>query len=84
MEPNHELDNKSEKQLLTEIHTILLGVPGTDEKGVVGKLRELSEQTQGISRAVQTNTTWRKAFAWVIGVIITAVGIMAGIIVTSL
>ena len=84
MQQNHKLDELSEKQILHEIHTVLLGVPGTAEKGVVGDMKELSKQVQGISRAVQINTTWRKALAWVVGGILTAIGIMLGIIVTML
>ena len=74
---------KTNREMIEGIYTVLLGVPGTDEKGVVGDIKSLGEQVQGISRAVQTNTTWRKALAWVLGTIVTAAIVGVTIIVTQ-
>lgn len=75
-------NSKTNREMIEEIYTVLLGVPGTDERGVVGDIRSLSEQVRGISRAVQTNTTWRRTLVWLMGVLITAVIIVATIVLT--
>jgi len=72
-------NNKTNRQMIEEIYTVLLGVPGTEDNGLVGELKDLGRQVQGISRAVQTNTTWRKALMWVVGIILTSVGVLFGI-----
>ena len=73
---------KTNKQLITEIHTVLLGVDGSDDKGLVGTVSMLCEQVQGMSRAVQVNTTWRKALAWMVGVVVIGLATLVGIVVT--
>ncbi len=73
---------KTNKQLLAEIHTVLLGVPGSSDDGLVGTVSELATQVQGMSRAVQANTTWRKALAWMVGVVVIGLATLVGIVVT--
>ncbi len=73
---------KTNTQLLAEIHTVLLGIPGSDDKGLVGVVGELATQVQGMSRAVQVNTTWRKALAWMVGVVVIGLATLVGIVVT--
>ena len=62
---------KSNKDLITEIHTVLLGVPGTEDNGVVGHLKQIETQLDTLNGAVNTNTAWRKALVWIIGAMIT-------------
>ncbi|KKK81628.1 hypothetical protein LCGC14_2811540 [marine sediment metagenome] len=76
------MTSKTSKQLLAEIHTVLLGIPGSDDKGLVGVVGELATQVQGMSRAVQVNTTWRKALAWMVGVVVIGLATLVGIVVT--
>lgn len=73
---------KTNAQLLAEIHTVLLGIPGSDDKGLVGVVAELCTQVQGMSRAVQVNTTWRKALAWMVGVVVIGLATLVGIVIT--
>ncbi len=76
------MTSKTNKQLLAEIHTVLLGIPGSDDKGLVGTVAQLCAQVQGMSRAVQANTTWRKALAWMVGVVVIGLATLIGIVVT--
>lgn len=67
---------KSNKDLITEIHTVLLGVPGTEDNGVVGHLKQIETQLDNLNGAVKTNTAWRKAMVWIIGAMITGYAII--------
>jgi len=67
---------KSNKDLITEIHTVLLGVPGTKDNGVVGKLGRIEKQLNTLNGAVNTNTAWRKAIVWIIGAMVTGFAVM--------
>lgn len=69
--------SKSNKDLITEIHTVLLGVPGTKDGGVVGNLRRIEKQLNTLNGAVNTNTAWRKALVWIIGAMITGYAIIS-------
>lgn len=73
---------KTNKTMLAEIHTVLLGVPGSGDEGLVGTVSELATQVQGMSRAVQVNTTWRKALAWMVGVMVLGLATLVGIVIT--
>ena len=66
---------KSNKEI-TEIHTVLLGVAGTKDSGVVGNLRRIEKQLDTLNGTVNTNTAWRKAMVWVIGAMITGFAII--------
>ena len=77
------LKDKSDRELLVEMYTVMLGVPGTEDTGMAGSFKSLNGQVQGISRAVQVNTTWRKALAWVVGVIIMALGVLGGMVISG-
>ena len=76
------MTSKTSKQLVVEIHTVLLGVPGSSDEGLVGTVGELAVQVQGMSRAVQVNTTWRKSLAWMVGVIVLGLAALVGIVIT--
>ena len=62
---------KTNEEKITEIHTVLLGVPGTKDNGVVGNLKRMGKQLDILNGAVKTNTAWRKAMVWIIGTMIT-------------
>ncbi|GAH89560.1 unnamed protein product [marine sediment metagenome] len=70
------MGGKSNKDLITEIHTVLLGVPGTEDNGVVGHLKQIETQLDNLNGAVNTNTAWRKALVWVIGSMIAGYAIL--------
>jgi len=68
---------KSNKDLITEIHTVLLGVPGTEDNGVVGHLKQIETQLDTLNGAVKTNTACRKALIWIVGIMITSYAIIS-------
>ena len=49
---------KTQKQILQEmqpvlntLHTVILGVPGTEEKGLVGDVKEIKDSVAGLSKS---------------------------------
>ena len=74
------------KNMIRDMYTVMLGVPGTDDKGMAGRSKKMEEkcesietQLKQINGRVTTNTTWRKAFCWALGFMATFLGIFAGI-----
>lgn len=71
---------KTTEQLIQELHTVILGVPGTDDKGMAGRCRDMELHLRQLNGDVKTNTTWRKAFCWAIGLLATGFGVLAGMV----
>jgi len=71
---------KTSEQMIQELYTVTLGVPDTENKGMAGDLKEIKEHLKELNGKVTSNTTWRKAMVWAIGVIGTGLGIVAGIV----
>ena len=66
------MDEKTKEQI-QQIFTVLLGVPNTDDKGMAGLCRKMEKHLAELNGKVNTNTTWRKAMCWVMGIITTGV-----------
>ena len=78
---------KTSEQMIQEIYTVMLGVPGTDDRGMAGRSEKMEEKCEKIEQhlaqlngRVTTNTTWRKAFCWALGLTATGFGIFAGMV----
>jgi len=67
---------KTNTEKISEVHTVLLGVPGTKDNGVVGYLRRIEKQLSILNGAVKTNTAWRKALVWVMGAMIAGYAVL--------
>jgi len=64
---------KTTDDMIRELHTVVFGVQGTDEKGMAKQVNDTEKHLRELNGAVRTNTTWRKALCWSLG-IITAAG----------
>ncbi len=63
---------KTTDDMIKELYTVVLGVPATGEKGMAKLVYDIDKRLRELNGAVKTNTTWRKAFCWVLGLITTA------------
>jgi hypothetical protein len=61
---------KTPEQMLTELYTVILGVPSTGEMGMAQLVYEMEKHLRELNGDVKTNTAWRKAMVWVIGGVI--------------
>jgi len=64
---------KEDSKKIDEMHTVLLGVKGTEDTGVVGQIKDIADQVKETNGCVRTNTAWRKAHTWLIGIAITVI-----------
>lgn len=64
---------KTEKQMIRELHHSFFGIEGTEDKGAIKDIKDMSKQLRILNGAVRTNTAWRKAIVWVIGIMILAI-----------
>ena len=53
--------------LLHDIWKGIYGIPGTDEKGMVGDIKEIVEQQRVQNGSILRNTIWRKVIVGVGG-----------------
>ena len=74
---------KTPEEMIGELYTVILGVPGTEEGGMAGDCRDMKIQLKQLNGAVKTNTTWRKAFCWALGLMVPILGIIAGFLLTG-
>ena len=74
---------KSSEQMIQEIYTVMLGVPGTDDRGLVGDCREIKVELKQQNGDIKKNTTWRKAFCWALGLIIPLLDIISGLVLSG-
>jgi len=66
---------KTAEQMILELYTVMLGVPNSDEKGMKGDVKEIKDQLKALNGAVKTNTTWRRALCWAMGLSLPAIGV---------
>ena len=76
--------DKTTEQMIADLYTIMLGVPGTDEGGMSERSKEMVKRCVSIENhlkelngAVTRNTTWRKAFCWALGLVSGGFGVFA-------
>ena len=74
------------EKMLREIRTVLLGVPGTEAKGMCRDLQvlrencvEIRDELRRINGAVKTNTAYRQASKWLVGLFITGVAALVAL-----
>lgn len=72
--------DKTSEQMIRELYTVLLGVPGTEDKGLCEDVREIKNQLQQMNGNVRSNTAWRKAICWILGFLVPMIGVIAGIV----
>lgn len=63
---------KSTDDMIKELWTVILGVPDTGEKGMAQLVYDMEKHLRELNGAVKANTTWRKAFCWILGIVTTA------------
>ena len=63
---------KTPGEMIRELYTVILGVPDTDERGMAGDIKDTAKELKKLNGAVKTNTTWRKAMCWIMGIMATA------------
>ncbi len=68
---------KTPEQMIAELYTVILGVPLTSEKGMAQKVNDIESHLKELNGSVASNTIWRKALCWTIGIIITCIGVLA-------
>lgn len=60
------------------MYVVFMGVPGTENRGILGDVKDIKKEVRRINGDVQTNTAWRKAFCFFIPLLSGAVGFIAG------
>ena len=75
---------KTPDEMIGELYTVILGVPGTEEGGMAERSRLMAKRCESIEThlkqlngQVTRNTTWRKAFCWALGLVSTGFGVFA-------
>ena len=68
----------TDEQKIDALYTVMLGVPGTAAGGVMKTLTEILDHLKELNGSVRVNTTWRKVFAWGLGVIFA--GLISGVV----
>jgi len=63
---------KTTDEMIRELYTVVLGVPSTGEKGMAKLVYDIEKHLNNLNGAVRTNTTWRKAMCWSLGIIVAA------------
>lgn len=58
---------KTQKDKINEIHVVMLGVPGTADKGFVGDVKEIKTHLDTLNGQVRANTFFRKIGTWISG-----------------
>ena len=72
------MPNKTLAEMIGELYAVTIGVPGTDDRGIVGDVRQIKKELKQLNGAVKTNTAWRKAFCFIIPGLAAALGFVAG------
>ena len=63
---------KTSDDMIRELYTVVLGVPATGEKGMAQLVYDIEKHLVELNGAVRTNTTWRKALCWTMGILVAA------------
>lgn len=62
--------NDQDRKLLTELKTVLVGMDGTDDKGMAGDLKDIKVHLEILNGSVKANTAWRKVLVTIGGAVI--------------
>jgi len=71
---------KTQEEMMSEMYVVIMGVPGTEQKGLCGDVKDIKADVRRINGDVQANTAWRKAFCFIIPVIAGLLGFLTGYI----
>jgi len=63
---------KTTDDMIKELYTVILGVPATGERGMAQLVYDIEKHVDKLNGSVRTNTSWRKAMCWTIGIIVAA------------
>ena len=66
------MQQKTTEEMIRELYTVVLGVPATGEKEMAKLVYDIDKHLRELNGSVKTNTTWRKAFCWILGILTTA------------
>ena len=70
----------TQKQMISEVHIVLLGVKGTDDKGLVGDVHDIKEALRDLA---SSHNHLKRCF-WVLVSFLIGSGVIAGSIVGAL
>ncbi len=73
-----KLNPDERDELLIELKTVMVGMEGTEEKGMAGDIKEIIKQQKIQNGKVTKNTTFRKFGTWVGGTLFLAILILLG------
>ncbi len=73
-----ELKPEERDELLIELKTVMVGMEGTEEKGMAGDIKEIIKQQKIQNSKVGKNTTFRKFGTRVGGTLFLAILILLG------
>jgi len=72
------LVKKTQEEMVSEMYVVFMGVPGTENRGILGDVKDIKADVRRLNGAVQTNTAWRKAFCFIIPFMAAALGFVVG------
>jgi len=65
---------KSQEEMMADLYVVMMGIPGTDDRGLVGDVKDIKNDVRRINGDTHTNTAWRKAFCFIIPVMAAGLG----------
>ena len=66
-----------------QILTALVGIPGTEETGLVGKVNKIEAHLELLNGQVKTNTIFRKIGTWVsASIVLSIIGVLVKLCMT--
>ncbi|KKN76890.1 hypothetical protein LCGC14_0365410 [marine sediment metagenome] len=68
------MEDKERDKLAQETHQALLGIPGTEDKGLVGDVKEMKSEMKKMNSKVQGNTIRSKVNQAIIAIVILGAG----------
>lgn len=68
------MSGKTQKQLIQEVHQGMYGVPGTDDRGLMGDMRDMRGRINGLG----TSHGRLKRNFWILVGILTGLGVLGG------
>ena len=83
--------NKTPDQMIADIYVVLLGIPGTDEKGVVGEIKDINKHLRELNGTVANNTKryseCSSSVKWIrliiCGIVLVLIGIISSLVVMN-
>jgi len=70
---------KTQRQIALEVHQGMFGVEGTEDKGLIGDIKEMSKKLDVVNGRTRRNETRSKVNQAIIGILIGGSGITAAV-----